>query len=476
MKSLRDRCSFFFCSSNVLFCGLLCLASAGCEIQTPQPALLEWQWSNDQTVCQDPNGFDSYENRYPTVLVNRIVARDDESVFGAGNYTLPSQGLPSQYGEYISAGGITREGPHTFKLEVNSGGASASWSTVDYYHMSISALKACGAGPYTGTVLRGPLIEPVGGDIGFYRQNLSIYQCADTVKYTCLFGELSKHAAPQWSQGTTEVCAHSDFAFTGDAAGNVVTVEDTQLRKYDPSGAIVLDVPTPYDFTPTALGLSPMGDVHAALRSKTEVRLARADSSGTLIWSKTFSSSVPTFTISPRIDLAVDASGKSIIAFHAYDTIDLGNGPMPAIGESDIVLAQFDVQGNVSWAKRMGGGKTLISSMRKTGADEIALVAHFEGSIDLGYGVINASPSLVKYDTNGNAIWSAELLPLYPGSSADVLSVAIAGHPSGAVFVAGSGYGAAPANADPTCDLGPSPLLPGTNPISLRMFTVRYNP
>jgi hypothetical protein len=177
------------------------------------------------------------------------------------------------------------------------------------------------------------------------------------------------------------------------------------------------------------------------------------------------------------MDFAVDASGNSIIAFYAYTTMDLGNGPMSPLGPKDIMLAKFDVQGNLVWAKRMGSGgfAPIRFSMRKVGADEIALLVHFMGAIDFGDGLLQSSPVLVKYDANGNLVWRADLLPLYPPSAPEVISVAISGHPSGAIFVAGTGYGLASTTPDPYCDLGVA-YTPGAYPRPLRLFAAKYGP
>lgn len=495
MISIRNQHLGFALLTQVLLGGILTLASNGCDLPAGLPGdggsaggglggggsagswpiPTQMQWFNDQTVCKDPNGFGSYRERYPSVAIGQIVARADESVFGVGSYTLPSQGLGSQYGEYWGNGDITREGPHPYKIDIAAGGASASWSAVDFYYMSIDPLKACESGPWRGKGFKGPYLEPAGGDIAFYRQSGETYQCKDTYTFTCKFGELSKFAAPQWSVGTTEICAHMDFAFAGDAAGQIATTEDDRLKKYDPSGAVALDVAQPFGFTPNALALTATGDVYAAGQPGTDVQIARADASGALFWSKSFPNTIPPFKYK-HLDFAVDDTGNSIVAFDAYANVDLGNGPLQQIGIRDVVLAKFDVQGNLLWAKRLGGFEILQSTMRKTGTNTIALAVQFNMVLDLGGTYHQSSPVLLKYDANGNLVSLDDLLPLYPGPAPEVLSFAISGHPSGAVFVAGSGYGLPSSTPEPNCDLGPSPLFPGTYPRPLRTFLAKYGP
>jgi hypothetical protein len=472
-------------------------ASGSCSNGTCQPPRsqtgpLQWQWSNDQTVCIDPNGV-GFLNQYPTVKIRQLVARDDESLYGVGDYTLPSQGLPSEYGvpppppDMYQDYQVLKDGPHAFQLDVAASGASASWMTVAQYTMHECLANSCrvkcdGLTCFNATAGLGPFIEPAGGDVVFFRKTLRLERdFGSTTEVTCEQGDFAKRASPQWALGTNDVCAHEEIVFAGDAAGNVVMREDDRLKKYDPSGAVLLDVPTPFDFVPTALGLSAMGNIHAAAYSSAEIRLARTGPSGTLVWTKVFPHSTP-MDFRQTMDLSVDASGNDILAFYADDTLDLGNGPMLPIGTKDIVLAKFDVQGNVEWAKRMGSGDfaPIAFSMRKTGADDIALLVFFTGKVDLGDGLLQSSPVLIKYDANGNFVWRADLLPLYPTPGPEVSSAAISGHPSGAVFVAGSGYGLASLTAEPYCDLGLDSqgfqYTPGTFPRPLRMFAAKYGP
>lgn len=100
------------------------------------------------------------------------------------------------------------------------------------------------------------------------------------------------------------LCAHHDFAFGGDAAGNVAPCEDDRLKKYDPSDTVVLDMVKPFAFTPNSVPLTAAGDVHAAGQPDAEVQMARADSSGTLLWSKSFPNTIPPYKLKP-IELAV---------------------------------------------------------------------------------------------------------------------------------------------------------------------------
>lgn len=500
-----------FCSTDAQCTSGSCL-NGTCQPAAAQVGPLQWQWSNDQTVCKDPNGI-GFLNQYPTVNVHQIVARNDESIYGVGFYTRPSQGLPSDYGNSLWGPGdyhindSIKEGPHTFQLDVAPSGATASWSSLAQYSQSECFTNQChttckGLTCLGGTLPVGPAIEPAGNDVVFFLQKLGYQRWASVYLDTsCNEVEFSKRESPQWSITTTEACIFDEFAFAGDTQGNVATCRHERLKKYDPSGTVLFDVPIPFAFKPTALRITTTGDIYGAMHSSTAVELARTDAAGTLVWAKTFSNPSPlgsfpevvanedgfghTFVESTAyntMDLAVDSSGNSILAFYGYETVDLGNGPMAPVGAKDIMLAKFDIQGNLMWAKRMGSGNfsPISFAMRRVGADDLALVVHFTGSVDLGDGLLQSSPVLIKYDGNGNLVWRADLLSLYPQPAPEVLSVTISGHPSGAIFVAGSGYGLASTTPDPSCDLGVDPqgsaYKPGTYPRPLRLFAAKYGP
>lgn len=193
--------------------------------------------------------------------------------------------------------------------------------------------------------------------------------------------------------------------------------------------------------------MGPQGEFYLATRNPSEFRLVKADASGMLQWSKTVTAPMIT-GYSDCFSSALDTGGNILLAFHAQTVVDLGSGPLLPLGARDLVLAKLDPQANVLWAKRFGGpGFTAEScKLSRTGLDEFAVVLDSTGMVDLGDGVIPSGPVLVKFDAMGSLLWRADLSTLFP-FVLGAHSWALSGHPSGAVFVSGSGHEPTPASS-----------------------------
>lgn len=284
------------------------------------------------------------------------------------------------------------------------------------------------------------------------------YFCPQSMSLTsCDFGELTKSASPQWSLGTVDVCAMPVWKIAGDDLGNTIVASSTSLTKYDPSGQVNKVMPDPFggvvlldNVEENPLALGPQGEIYLGGRTNTEIRLAKADASGILQWSN----SVPTPNDSePKcFSYALDKSGNILVAFNAASVVDLGNGPMPRLGTKDLILAKLDPQSNVIWAKRFGGPgfDAQSCSLRRTGADDIALVLGYAGMVDLGDGALQSSPVLAKFDAMGTIVWHADLATRFPLLPADEQHWVLTGHPSGAVMVSGSGTHHYPSGKNPS--------------------------
>lgn len=437
----------------------------------------QYVWSQDTTACRPAyNG-----NEHMRIGFSDLVAQADGRVFGIGKYKHSVMGLYADWDYSSGHHTYERSGPHDFKAQLDSGGLGA---TLSWVGSNVSDTWGVGASCFGITCYQmwyghGPFITPAGGDVAFYyksffeqRQHWS--QPATT---TCTSGVLSKFAAPQWSLGTGAVCGAPNLIhFAGDDAGNVVVGRGNRLVKYDSKGVEDLNVLTPFMYPASKIALAPSGIMYAAGYSNYTYQLMHADSSGTLLWTKTLPDDplVPGYR---AFDLAVDANGNIIIALNASGEIDLGSGPISPTGTTkDLVLAKIDPQGGVLWVKRMGGPGFLpkFQVMRKTGTGDIALALSFDGTVDLGDGQITSRTVVVKYDTNGNLVWRKDLAPVLPSPTTEVISLALSGHPSGAVFVGGSAYGPLGVFPPPQCPFNVNVNL--VDPKPLRLFVAKYAP
>lgn len=103
----------------------------------------------------------------------------------------------------------------------------------------------------------------------------------------------------------------------------------------------------------------------------------------------------------------VPANGDIVATGYFYDTLDLGTGPMVSAGAGspDIFIARFTRSGQVKWARRFGSGG--IDTGSGVGLDASGNIYFLtNGTDDFGGGYVGGSIALVKFDGNGNHIWS----------------------------------------------------------------------
>jgi len=140
-----------------------------------------------------------------------------------------------------------------------------------------------------------------------------------------------------------------------------------------------------------------------------DIFLAKFDSNGNHLWSKSFGGSSYDYGQS----VSVDSSGNVYITgWFESSTIDFGGGTLTNAGGWDIFLAKFDSNGNHLWSKRFGGSSDdLGSSVSVDSSGNVYITGWFWSStIDFGGGaLINVGLNdifLVKFDNNGNHKWS----------------------------------------------------------------------
>ncbi|MBL0019526.1 MAG: hypothetical protein IPP17_24610 [Bacteroidetes bacterium] len=120
--------------------------------------------------------------------------------------------------------------------------------------------------------------------------------------------------------------------------------------------------------------------------------------------------------------IAVDANGNSYSVAYFLSTIDADPGPgvqnLSSAGSEDILIRKLDPNGNIVWAKRIGG--TLHDraiNIKYDPAGFIYLVGEFSGTVDFnpGTGVFNKTAAgntdifILKLDLLGNFDWAVAL-------------------------------------------------------------------
>lgn len=113
------------------------------------------------------------------------------------------------------------------------------------------------------------------------------------------------------------------------------------------------------------------------------------------------------------LSTCVDAAGNLYLAGYFYSsTLVFGADTLVNMGGSDIFLSKYDVNGNILWAKSMGGSKEdNAMSIAVDAADNLYVAGSFESStINFDSTVLTnvgeCNLFLTKYDSSGNVLWA----------------------------------------------------------------------
>ena len=160
-----------------------------------------------------------------------------------------------------------------------------------------------------------------------------------------------------------------------------------------------------------------------------DVLLARLDSSGACVWSKSFGLAGQYQQLD---SVAVDGAGNLLVSGET-NSIDLGGGPL-----TGYFIAKFDSAGAYAWSKAFAVtctesiGPQLVVDPQ----GNVIIGSCFEGSVDFGGGTLTTTgyaAFVAKFDTTGAYQWAKQY-----GDAAAV--GAIATDACGNVFVTGA-YG-----------------------------------
>lgn len=495
------------CTSNAQCSSGVCNAGS-CAVAMITSGPLAWVGEYIDPALGVESNCSSTTYSYPSAELSAIVARADGSVMGLGHQHLGAMRLSGGVGECGNGFVYHVYGPHPFTFEGDAIGNLTDFQSIGFVDSrKIWSSPTCqGYCPADSHYVYNPGIWPAGDGVALHHEQWfsdgEHVGFPDWEKYTltCTNGELT---TPTFSLSTVDTCALHPDKIAGDAAGNIIAAHGSSLTKYDPSGQVAFTIPNPFGSSlwslpncpdsalnlhysyrchrqENPLSIGPQGAIHAGARTNTSISLAKADSLGALQWSKTFA-------VSPQqsgttnwasFSYAVDASGDILVAFDATSAVDLGNGPMPSLGANDLILAKLDALGNLVWAKRFGGPGFSVTdcTMRLTGTHDLALVLRFSGAIDLGDGVLQSSPVLAKFNSSGTLAWHSDLVTLMPSPYTFTGKLVLSGHPSGAVFVGGTGRPPPPTTCDGDC------CFPGGNywftctPWPIRLVLAKYYP
>ena len=138
-----------------------------------------------------------------------------------------------------------------------------------------------------------------------------------------------------------------------------------------------------------------------------DIFVAKLDAAGSHVWSQRFGGSLAEGASS----VATDASGNVYLTGYFLDTVNFGGADLVSAGFSDIFLAKFISTGAHQWSKRFGDGDGQTArSVAAFGSGDVILTGVFEGTINLGGGVLTSAGGgdtfVAKFDAAGNHLGS----------------------------------------------------------------------
>jgi len=219
-----------------------------------------------------------------------------------------------------------------------------------------------------------------------------------------------------WSEGTCdlgrfhlEVPREAGFLAWFDADGAVAGARTFTAAK--PIHASIAAAPGgDWILAGHFVGTLDLGAGAMEARGETDAFLARLDASGALRWQKQFSGAEK----QKIFDVAVTPAGEiAVVGTYGDGALDLGTGPMPDRGRTDIFVASFTQDGAPRWAKSYGDDKDQWAwSIAVDATGSIAIGGSVESPLDLGDGVVardtrsSSNGWVAKLDSKGRALWA----------------------------------------------------------------------
>ncbi len=170
-----------------------------------------------------------------------------------------------------------------------------------------------------------------------------------------------------------------------------------------------------------------------------DVFIAKYDTNGNVLWAKSAGGTSDDFGRS----ISVDASGNSYITgVFSSPTITFGATTLTnnnSNDTADIFITKYDTNGNVNWAKSIGGTGDDYSRSIATNAVGNSYITGFFTSPSITFGTTtltnngSADILIAKYDANGNVVWAKS-----SGGNADDYSYSIAIDEIGNAFITGA--------------------------------------
>ncbi|WP_437293582.1 hypothetical protein [Sorangium sp. So ce426] len=135
--------------------------------------------------------------------------------------------------------------------------------------------------------------------------------------------------------------------------------------------------------------------------------IAKLDPDGGLAWARRYGGPGDEF----GAKIAALSDGSLVNAGGYVDSLDVGTGPIPSAGLSDIYVMRTDPAGDVEWVRHFGDQAYQdVYGLSVDGEDNVVVLGSFEGTVDFGAGPVSSAGAqdifLFKLDPAGITLWS----------------------------------------------------------------------
>lgn len=177
------------------------------------------------------------------------------------------------------------------------------------------------------------------------------------------------------------------------------------------------------------------GNVHVSCAGNHDIYLAKYSPGGAFLWVRTAGGSIGDYAHA----LAVDGAGNSYLTGEFETTTRFGGGAvaLSSSGSNDVFAAKYDTNGNLIWAKKVGGGSGSDKGLGiSLSGGSLYITGNFQGGANFGSTHLSVSGAhdifIVKYTTGGDFQWAKKA-----GGSGEDEGFGISGDPGGNVYVTG---------------------------------------
>jgi len=141
-----------------------------------------------------------------------------------------------------------------------------------------------------------------------------------------------------------------------------------------------------------------------------DIFFTKYNSSGTVEWAKRIGGTGEEVANSVAID---SSNNIYICGYYTSISLNIGSSVLTNSGNYDILIAKYDISGNLIWAKSAGGtGSDKSTSIAVDASSNSYITGTYESSIVFGTTTLSSLSSsifLVKFDVLGNPLWAKSI-------------------------------------------------------------------